>query len=132
MKTKRLVQVLCLTFLTIPFSLTHAQDAKCTVKHGTFVNGGTSTGTMTLEQGSVCRFTFKFGQTNPPDTWELVESPKSGKVVMKDDFAEYQPNDGFTGEDKFVVALFGKAPNCGTRCTRNGRFDFAVTIKPKS
>jgi len=61
-----------------------------------------------------------------------VEAPKSGKVVFKDDVAEYTPNDGFSGDDKFVVALFGKAPNCGSRCNRNGRFEFSVTVKPKS
>ena len=88
---------------------------------------------MKLEQGGACQFKFRFGQINAPDSWELVESPKSGKVMFKDDTAEYQPNDGFSGEDKFVVALFGKAPaNCGNRCNRNGRFEFAVTVKPKS
>ena len=127
-----IVHFMCLALLAYPFSLTRAQDAKCTVKREAFVNGGTAPGTMTLEQGSICQFTFKFGQTNPPDSWELVEPPKSGKVVFKDDVAEYQANAGFTGEDKFVVAVFGKAPNCGTRCTRNGRFEFAVSVKPKS
>ena len=39
---------------------------------------------------------------------------------------------GFAGDDKFIVAVFGKAPNCGARCNRNGRFEFAVTVKPKS
>jgi len=88
---------------------------------------------MRLEQGSVCQFKFRFGQVNPPESWELIEPPKFGKVMFKDDTAEYQASDGFSGEDKFVVALFGKAPNCGGgRCTRNGRFAFVVTVKPKS
>jgi hypothetical protein len=85
---------------------------------------------MTLEQGGVCRFTFKFGQINP-HTWELVKAPKSGKVVFKDEVAEYRPDAGFVGDDTFVVAGFGKVLNCGTRCTRNGRLEFAVTVKPK-
>jgi hypothetical protein len=87
---------------------------------------------MNLEQGSVCQFKFRFAQVNSPDSWELVEPPKSGKVVFKDDTAKYQANDGFSREDKFAVAVFGKAQNCGNRCNRNGRFEFAVTVKPKS
>jgi len=125
------VEFVCLALLAYPFAAAHAQDGKCAVKGEPFANGGTATKTMTLEQESVCQFAFKFGQTNPPDSWELVDPPKSGKVVFKDEVAEYQPNAGFTGEDKFVVAVFGKAPNCSNRCTRNGRFEFAVSVKPK-
>ena len=127
-----IVQLVCAVLFSLPFYAVHAQETKCSVKREAFVNGGVATGAMALEQGSVCRFSFKFGQTNPPDSWELVEPPKSGKVVFKEDTAEYQPNAGFAGDDKFTVAVFGKAPNCGARCNRNGRFEFAVTVKPKS
>jgi hypothetical protein len=132
MKMTCIVQLVCAAVFSISFCVVHAQETKCSVKREPFVNGGVSTGTMILEQGNVCQFSFKFGQMNPPDSWELVEPPKSGKVVFKEDIAEYQPNAGFAGDDKFVVAVFGKAPNCGTRCTRNGRFEFAVTVRPKS
>jgi hypothetical protein len=132
MKRTYMFRLVWFALFAVPFSVVHAQETKCSVKREPFVNGGVSTGTMTLEQGSVCQFSFKFGQTNLPDSWELVEPPKSGKVIFKEDIAEYQPNAGFAGEDKFIVAVFGKAPNCGTRCTRNGRFEFAVTVRPKS
>jgi hypothetical protein len=106
-----------------------AQEGKCEVKREPFVNGGVSKGSMAVEPGGVCRFQFKFGQINPPDSWKIVEAPKSGTVVFKGDVAEYQPNAGFTGEDRFVIEVFGRAPNCGTRCTRDGRYDFSVNVK---
>jgi hypothetical protein len=114
-----------------PFATAYAQSAPCEVKRQDFVNGGTSTATMALEQSGACQFKFRFGGQNPPDSWELVEAPKSGKVTFKDDVAEYQPTVGFSGQDRFVIALFGKAPNCSNRCTRNGRFEVAVTVSPK-
>jgi hypothetical protein len=132
MRTTSVASLLCIILCSVQFSRADAQAPKCEVKHQPFANGATSTGTMNLEQGSVCQFKFRFAQVNPPDSWELVEPPKSGKVVFKDDTAEYQANDGFSGEDKFAVAVFGKAQNCGNRCNRNGRFEFAVTVKPKS
>ena len=91
----------------------------------------TSTATMTLMQDRACRLRFRFGGQNPPGSWELVEAPKSGKVVFAEDFAEYQPDSGFSGLDKFVVAIFGTAPNCGGRCSRSVRYDVAVTVTPK-
>jgi hypothetical protein len=115
----------------------HAAGAQqaCQVTRGDFVNGGAATAAMQLEGAGPCQFKFNFGGQQPPDKWELVEPPKSGKVSFGTDFAEYVPNAGFAGEDKFAIAIFGKAPQCtasGARCNRNGRYDIAVTVKPRT
>jgi len=109
-----------------------AQPATCAVERKPYVNAGRADATMVVEEGSTCPFRFRFGGTNPPDSWKLVEKPKSGKVSFSTDVAEYQPAEGFTGEDRFVIAVFGTAPNCGTRCVRNGEYQVTVTVKPKS
>ena len=114
----------------LPPSSVRAEGSSCSVKRQPLAKGQTSSATMVLRQGGTCRFRFKFGNVNPPDSWQLVTPPKSGKVVFTDDSAEYVPDNGFSGTDRFVVAVFGKEGNCGTRCTRDGRFDIAVTVKP--
>jgi hypothetical protein len=108
-----------------------AQTPKCELKRQPFINKGSSTGTMTLEQGGICQFKFRFNEINAPDSWQLVDPPKSGKVVFEEDTARYEPAEGFVGEDQFTVALSGRAANCSTACFRNGRFAFSVTVKPK-
>lgn len=115
----------------LPFATAYAQPSPCEVDHQAFVEGGTATATMVLQQGEACEFKFRFGKEYAPDRWELVESPKSGKVAFKDDVAQYQPTGSFSGQDKFVVAVFGNKPNCSHRCARNGRFEVAVTVTPK-
>jgi hypothetical protein len=122
-----------LVALSIWFHFADAQQP-CQVTRGDFLNGGVAAAAMQVEGNTPCQFKFNFGGQQPPDSWELVEPPKSGKVTFGADFAEYLPNAGFSGDDKFVVALFGKAPQCmapGNRCNRNGRFEIAVTVKPK-
>ena len=109
-----------------------AQPASCVVERKPYVNAGRADATMVVEEGSPCQFRFRFGGTNPPDSWKLVESPKSGKITFNADVAEYQPTAGFTGEDRFVIHMFGTAPNCGSRCTRNGEYQVTVTVKPKA
>jgi hypothetical protein len=107
------------------------QASPCEVKREPFVNGGMAAARMTGQQGGTCQFKFKFGGQNPPDSWQPVEAPKSGSVTFKEDAAEYQPTEGFSGSDRFVIALFGKTPNCGNRCARNGRCDVVVTTGPR-
>src|SRR5437867_11943809 len=80
----RVLSLLCIILCAVQFSTANAQAPQCEVKHQPFANGGTSTGTMRLEQGSVCQFKFRFGQVNPPESWELIEPPKFGKVMFKD------------------------------------------------
>ncbi len=109
-----------------------AQSPKCKIKRDPFVNNGTATGTMTTEQGAPCEFKFRFQNIAAPDSWKLVTAPKSGNVAFKEDVAEYRPNEGFTGEDQFVLEIFGRAPNCSHQCNRNGRFEFSVTVRPTS
>jgi hypothetical protein len=116
---------------SVACSLAQAQDPKCQVKRDQFVNGGRANGSMKVEQNGVCEFKFRFGGTNPPDSWNLVTPPKSGKVAFKEGIAEYRPNEGFVGDDKFTIALFGKTPNCGTRCNRNGQYEISVQVLPK-
>ena len=109
-----------------------SQDDACEVKKDNFVQGGTSSATMVMvNDGKACQFKFRFGGQNPPDSWELVVPPQSGKVQFDDDVAEYRPNPGFTGNDKFVVAVFGKTPGGKRHDARNGRFEVSVTVKPK-
>ena len=86
---------------------------------------------MKVEQNATCQFRIRFGGVNPPDSWNLVQAPKSGSVAFKDDVAEYRPNEGYVGQDAFTIALFGKTPNCGTRCNRNGQYEITVEVVPK-
>jgi hypothetical protein len=110
-----------------------SQDATCEVNKEQFVPGGTSSATMVMvNDGKPCQFRFRFGGQNPPDNWELVTPPQSGQVQFNEDVAEYHPNPGFTGTDKFVVAVFGRSPGGKKRDARNGRFEVAVTVKSKS
>ena len=134
MKFKILARACVLIALSVWLQSSSAQQS-CQVTRQDFVNGGVAPAAMQIEGTSPCQFKFKFGGQQPPDSWELAEAPKSGKVSFGADFAEYVPNGGFTGEDKFVVALFRKAPQCsapGARCNRNGRYEISVTVKPKS
>jgi hypothetical protein len=131
---KLLARAWVLVALSIWFHSSRAQQT-CQITRGDFVNGGVAPAAMQIEGTSPCQFKFNFGGQQPPDNWELIEPPKSGKVSFGTDFAEYLPSSGFTGEDKFVIAIFGKAPQCtapGARCNRNGRFEVSVTVKPKS
>jgi hypothetical protein len=103
----------------------------CNVTRENFVNHGSANATMTLEQGQTCAFRFRFGGQVAPDSWKLVTRPKSGEVTFKDDFAEYRPAADFTGEDRFVFEVFGRAPNCDTRCERNGRYEVTASVTPR-
>src|SRR4030095_6705418 len=117
------------------FGLANAQQTTCQVTRNDFVNGGVAQATMQISDMGPCQFKFKFGGQSAPDTWELIQPPKSGKVSFGADYAQYEPDAGFVGEDKFTIALFGKAPQCtasGARCNRNGRYEITVTVKPKS
>lgn len=106
-------------------------QAPCKVTRENFVNHGSAGATMTLEQGQTCALTFRFGGQLAPDSWKLVAPPKSGEVTFKQEVAEYRPAADFTGEDRFAVEVFGRAPNCGTRCERNGRYDVTVSVTPR-
>jgi hypothetical protein len=112
-------------------SVSALAQSPCKVTRENFVNHGSASATMTLEQGQSCAFTFRFGGQLAPDSWKLVASPKSGEVTFKEDIAEYRPAADFTGEDTFAVEVFGRAPNCGTRCERNGRYDVTVSVTPR-
>jgi hypothetical protein len=112
-----------------------AQQSNCQVTRKDFVSGGMSAATMDIRGAQPCRFVFRFGKQNAPDSWELIQPPKSGKVSFGTDFAEYAPDSGFVGEDKFIVNLFGKSPQCnkpGGRCNRTGRYEITVTVRPPS
>jgi hypothetical protein len=113
-------------------SATALAQSSCKVTRENFVNHGSAPATMTLQQGESCDLRFRFGGSRAPDSWKLVTPPKSGTVTFKDDVAEFRPAAGFTGEDKFSVEVFGRAPNCSNRCERNGRFDVTVSVLPKS
>jgi hypothetical protein len=123
--------VLCAAVCMLAAVDSFAQSPNCKIKRDPFVNNGTSNGTMTTVQGGACEFRFRFQNTSPPDSWKLVDAPKSGKVTFKDDVAEYQPNADFSGEDKFVIEVFGRVPSCSHLCNRNGRFQFSVAVQPK-
>jgi hypothetical protein len=126
---KKLVAVSSMVLWTAHAS---AQDANCEVKRNSFVNGGTSSVTMLMvNDGKPCQLHFRFGGQTPPDTWELVSKPNAGTVQFREDVAEYQPNVGFAGTDKFTVAVFGRVPGGRMHETRNGKFDVAVTVNPK-
>jgi hypothetical protein len=113
-------------------ALSSGQSAACEVKRDSLEKGGQASATMVMvNDGKPCLFKFRFGGQNPPDSWELVSKPQSGTVQFRDDVAEYQPNPGFTGSDKFVVAVFGKVPGGKTRDVRDGRFEVAVTVNAK-
>ncbi len=123
---------LCAALLFVCSAHASAQDVGCQVKREAFVNGGVSSATMlVINDGRPCQLTFQFGGQNPPDSWELVTKPQSGTVTFRGDVAEYQPNAGFTGSDKFIVAVFGRTPGGKRHETRNGRFDVAVTVNAK-
>lgn len=133
MKSKIPLRALLLVALSAWFHSSSAQQS-CQVTRNDFVNGGVAPAAMQIDGNGPCQFKFKFGGQQPPDSWELIEPPKSGKVSFGTDFAEYVPNAGFAGEDKFTVALFGKAPQCsapGARCNRNGRYEISVKVGPK-
>jgi hypothetical protein len=113
-------------------ALSSGQGAACEVKKEPLEKGGQASATMVMvNDGKPCPFQFRFGGQNPPDSWELVSKPQSGTVQFWDDVAEYQPNPGFTGSDKFVVAVFGRVPGGKRHETRNGRFEVAVTVNTK-
>jgi hypothetical protein len=110
-------------------------DATCEVHRDDFKAGGTSSATIVMiNDGKPCRLIFRFGGQNPPDTWDLVTPPQSGTVQFNKEAAaaEYLPNPGFAGNDKFTFAVFGRAPNLNKKSERDGRFDVSVTVKPKS
>jgi len=119
--------ILCVT--NIPGA--SAETPECQIKHDPFVARGISSGTMVTVQGAACQFKFRFRNVDVPDSWELIDPPKSGKVVFKGDVVEYQPNEGFLGGDKFIVGVFGRLSNCSFKCYRNGRFQFSVSVKVK-
>jgi len=128
------LHVAILATFAIAFSMSEAraQNPPCRVTREPFVNGGIAKATMALDQDGVCTFRFRFGGQRPPDTWEIIEAPKSGSVVFNSDVAEYKPNATFSGQDRFVIAIFGIAPGCALYCTRNGRYEVTVAVQPKS
>jgi hypothetical protein len=91
---------------------------------------GVSSVVMLIDGAGPCHFKFRFDGQFAPDSWELVEAPKSGKITFNGDTVEYLPNTGFIGDDKFVVAVFGRGNWCNF-CLRNGRYAVVVTVKPK-
>jgi hypothetical protein len=112
--------------------LSSGQVAACEVKREPLEKSGVASATMVLvNDGKPCEFRFRFGGQNPPDSWELVSKPQGGTVRFRDDVAEYQPNPGFTGNDKFVVTVFGRVPGGKRHDTRNGQFEVAVTVNAK-
>jgi hypothetical protein len=113
-------------------TLSSGQSAACEVKREPLEKSGEASATMVMvNDGKPCPFKFRFGGQNPPDSWELVSKPQSGTVQFRDDVAEYQPDPGFTGSDKFVVAVFGRAPGGKRHEARNGRFEVSVTVNAK-
>ena len=108
-----------------------AQQSDCQVTQSDFLPDIVSTAVMVVEGAGPCQFKFRFGGQNAPDSWELVEAPKSGKVTFSGDAAEYRPDPGFAGDDKFVITFTGSRPNCTKNCFRRGRYAVAVTVKPK-
>lgn len=125
------------SFVAVPWILfwaahATAQDVTCTAKKEPFVNGGTTSAVMLMiNDGKPCQLRFRFGGEHAPDSWELVSKPQAGTVQFRDDAAEYQPNPGFTGTDKFTVAVFGRSTGVKKRDARNGKFDVSVTVNPK-
>ena len=104
----------------------------CEVKRDPMERGGVANATMVMvNDGKPCRFVFKFGGQNPPDSWEVRTKPKSGTLEIKGDAVEYVPAAGFAGSDTFVVTAFGRAPGGKRHETRNGTFEVAVTVNPK-
>ena len=59
-----------------------AQQPSCRVQTEPLINGKTSTGTMHLDEDTVCRFRLGATSIGHPDSWELVAPPRSGTVTF--------------------------------------------------
>lgn len=103
---------------------------RCKVKRAALVVGGVAPATMTVaNDGQPCRMRYRIQGQTVPDEWKLVEAPKSGTVTFEGDEARYTPKPGFSGEDEFIVAVFGRAQTARAPA-RNGQFKVAVTVVP--
>lgn len=128
---KRFIAVMLIALWSAQVSA-QSRDGICEVTRQPFVQGGTSSAAMVMvNDGKPCKFRFRFRGEYPPDSWDLVTKPQSGTVQFGEDAAEYQPNPGFTGTDKFVVAIFGRVRSAMKYETPNGRFEITVTVNPK-
>ena len=123
--------VMMMTSMLVAGSVSALAQTPCKVTRENFENHGSAKATMTLEQGQSCSFRFRFGGQLAPDSWKVVAPAKSGEVTFKEDLVEYRPAADFAGEDRFTVEVFGRAPNCSTRCERNGRYDVTVSVAPR-
>lgn len=108
-----------------------AAPVACKVGGESFVFRGTANKTLhVVNDGSPCRWVFRFGGTNPPDSWKITRPPAHGSVTFVDHELEFLPQPGFVGNDEFAVHIFGSAPGGGNRQQRDGEVIFAVTIAP--
>ena len=108
-----------------------AAPAACKVDGEQFVDRGTAHKTLHASEGTPCRWVFRFGGANPPDTWKITRAPAHGKITFVDRQLEFQPEAGYTGPDEFSLHVFGSAPGAGNYHHRDGEIVFAVTIAAK-
>ena len=108
-----------------------AAPVACKVSGEQYVDKGTARKTLDAYEGTPCRWVFRFGGTNPPDTWKITRAPVHAKITFVDRELEFQPEPGFTGTDEFALHVFGSAPGGGNYKERNGEIMFAVTVAPK-
>ena len=105
---KRCMVLLTVAQLAAAGSAWAQDNPRCSVAREDFVNGAKSSATMVMtNDGRPCDFGSRFGGMIPPDAWKLIEPPSGGTVTFEGDVARYAPQRGFTGQDRFTVAVFG-------------------------